>query len=1828
MIPKASYRIAFPLLFGLLFGGPLSAQVYIMDGSDITACEGVFYDSGGPGGDYDALDNFVTTICSDNSSGTHIRLTFEPRIDLGFGDVLCIFDGPDTNAPTIECFTLFNDGSPVTVQASAANTSGCLTISFLSSLFFSGDGWSAEIECIPSCQPIVAEIDSTLPAMVPADSGFIDICPGDAVQFSADASFPQDGLIYDQDTATATFHWDFGDGNTATGRQLSHTFTEPGGYFVNLSVTDQQGCTNTNLAQVRVRVAPPIQIAGNSPGPGPICTGDSAGLSLSIDPLAPADLTISQDSAQFPSQNIESDSLPLPDGIGIPYQTSLSFFDFAPGQTLDDLQQLDAICINAEHSYLRDLEIRLTCPNGSSVVLQEHLGATGGPVFLGIPDEDDDLFPIPGQGFDYCWTPTATNGTMLAFADNNGLTTLPPGDYNSAEPLSNLLGCPLNGTWTLTVEDFLTLDNGFLFSWSLGFANSILPQSQLFSPGLADLTWTHAGGLLNAGPDSLLLQPPGPGLYPYRLTATDSFGCSADTLLFLEVLPDYDPACRQACNDNLIPNTDAVICRGDTANLFAFASADTALGQAVFTQLPNYAFGFANHPPANPYASVLPVDNVLPSILNEPAATIVSVCVDISTDWNEDIALFLQAPNGALLELSTGNGGDSDNYTGTCFTPLATVPITAGTPPFTGDFLPEGNWNTLSGTPINGDWTLLVSDAFDPSQFGTLNSWSITFQLDNQVTYSWSPNTDISCTDCPDPRVFPATSTWYTVETNDATGCQQSDSVFVQVIAPATPPQVSCAVTGPGEISFSWTGSSTQYEYNIISNGMPGGWTGPVTDPFLTLDGLQPEDEVTLQVRKYQDPTSLLCGDSIGSATCQIPPCMLTGSLPDPPVPVSCFGEADGSVFVSAMDSAGQVLYTLLPNGIQQSAGLFTNLAPGDYAVALEDELLCVDTVSFTISEPLELDASIQVDQPILCAGDSSGAISVNVFGGNGNPSFSWSFDPGLDVDSVAGLPAGTYSVTITDDRACRDSAQVNLLEPDSLRLNLSGANPTCFNQNDGQLSANAFGGTGQIDLQWSTGATSQSLANLPPGPYCVTATDANGCTLTQCDTLLGPPPLLVDTILVTDPTCSGESNGQITVIVEGGVDPYSYLWSDPLGQINPTATNLPAGSYSVAISDANGCTLNATASLTEPQPIQIDLDVTSVACRGDSTGQVIPAVSGGTAPYFFDWPNGSTDSILANIPAGSGLLTVSDVNGCLQQAGYTIGEPAEALQLQAEQLARGCFGQAQNTAQALANGGTSPYQFTWSNGDTGATVFPLDSLSYSVTATDANGCRLTDEVTLSDLEPITFLIQASKPTCPGDQDGSLGITIISGGAGSQLDDYTFSWNTGQTGSFIDSLAGNLTYSVTVTDTAGCTAERQRLLSDPLAITFEFATTPALCNGSEDGTATVQNIQGEYDTYDFLWDAAAGNQTTATATGLAAGAYSVTLTDEFGCAGSGSTVVSEPPPLAAIFESDDNDCFQGTEGRLTVAASGGVPGYTYRWSDGSQGPTAENLPAGEFWVSITDANGCLHTDTAFIEEPDPVTIELDIRNVTCFGGTDGIISIEALGGTPPYRYSLDDLNYSGANAMLALPADAYSVYVRDREDCVFNTEGPVTQPLPLIVDAGPPDTTLSLGDTAQLNGQALQAQGTVDFFWEAPYMGTLSCTACPDPMAFPQSTISYILTATDEAGCEGSDRIQVLVEKDRTVLVPTGFSPNGDNTNDRLLVHGREGTRILQFRIYDRWGELVFQDGDFEVNDTGRGWDGTFRGQPMNADVYLWRVEAEYPDGEQQAFQGQTTLIR
>ena len=597
---KLKFTFIIALLFSNFF---LVAQNYLMDGSPITDCSGFFLDSGGGAGNYSPNEDFTTVICADGSTGTHIQLNFS-GVDAGAGDVLCFYDGTDTNAPFLACHDDFNPGTPFIIQATAVNLTGCLTITWTSDGGGEDNGWSAAIACIPACQLIEAQLSFTDPVVNPADTGWIDICPGDIVEFQGQGFYPQDGLVYNHSDLTSTFEWDFGDGTFGSGDVAQHVYDEPGGYIVQLTITDILGCTNSNFISQRIRVAPPVDFTLGDNIVEQVCVGDTIQLDAIVDTV---DTVLSVSSvpveASFQADGVRSDSLALPDGTGAAYETGIAFTNFSPGQVLTDINDLIDICVIMEHSYMRDLEISLTCPDGTNVILHNFGGTTGGEVFLGEPFEADEGFnpPIPGVGYEYCWTPGSTNGTWLEYANANNPGTLPPQDYESFDPLTDFLGCPLNGEWTISVQDLWGVDNGYIFEWSITFADDIYPNLETFTPAIVDYQWIQQPSMFFYSQDSIATTPPNAGIGSYIFEVTDEFGCAWDTTVTVDILPETHPDCYN-CQDLLSPVPDTTICTDESIVLDVSTNiADTT--DVTFEAFPNEEIGFSIYPPEYAFRS-------------------------------------------------------------------------------------------------------------------------------------------------------------------------------------------------------------------------------------------------------------------------------------------------------------------------------------------------------------------------------------------------------------------------------------------------------------------------------------------------------------------------------------------------------------------------------------------------------------------------------------------------------------------------------------------------------------------------------------------------------------------------------------------------------------------------------------------------------------------------------------------------------------------------------------------------------------------------------------------------------------------------------------------------------------------------------------------------------------------------------------------------------------------------------------------------------------------------------------------------------------------------
>ena len=327
---RATLTIFFAAFFLTVHG-----QDFIMDGSPINSCSGFFMDSGGSN-PYSPNENLTTTICADGVGGTHIQLIFSGT-DLGAGDDICFYDGTDTGAPLLTCASDFNGQGEFIIQATAPNLSGCVTVVFTSDGAGEGEGFSADINCIASCQTIQSILVSSDPEVSPIDTGYIDICPGERVFLTGAGSYPQNGEVYNHSDFTSTFEWDFGDGVIGYGPNVTHVYDDPGGYVIQLTITDTLGCQNTNFISQRVRVStkPNFDLGGDLASQ--ICANDTVMLSAMVNQLdSNAIVSVSPNQGTFSVEGIRSDSLALPDGDGSSYETSISFNDFAPGAVLTD----------------------------------------------------------------------------------------------------------------------------------------------------------------------------------------------------------------------------------------------------------------------------------------------------------------------------------------------------------------------------------------------------------------------------------------------------------------------------------------------------------------------------------------------------------------------------------------------------------------------------------------------------------------------------------------------------------------------------------------------------------------------------------------------------------------------------------------------------------------------------------------------------------------------------------------------------------------------------------------------------------------------------------------------------------------------------------------------------------------------------------------------------------------------------------------------------------------------------------------------------------------------------------------------------------------------------------------------------------------------------------------------------------------------------------------------------------------------------------------------------------------------------------------------------
>lgn len=746
-----------------------------------------------------------------------------------------------------------------------------------------------------------------------------------------------------------------------------------------------------------------------------------------------------------------------------------------------------------------------------------------------------------------------------------------------------------------------------------------------------------------------------------------------------------------------------------------------------------------------------------------------------------------------------------------------------------------------------------------------------------------------------------------------------------------------------------------------------------------------------------------------------------------------CFSDSKGEVNISVDGGVSPYQYNWSTGSTAQD---LVDVVAGRYEVRVTDQNGCLDTLSATVEEAPQLEVEVE-STDILCQGESTGAIDLTVSGGVAPYTYNWS--NGATTQDISEIPQGQYSVVIEDANGCSEIRDVLITEPPKFVAILeSQTDIKCYGQSTGAINVRVSGGVTPYEFEWSNGATTEDISSIPAGSYTLTATDANGCVQTIATEITQPSEVLFEVNSVTDVKCYGDQTGAVDISITGGVGPYAYQWNN--NATTQDLVNVPAGQYSVKITENNGCENIIEAEVTQPEPLVLNLDtVGHVSCFGNETGLINISVSGGVAPYEYSWSNGATTEDIANVGAGRYSVTVTDANGCVQTGETVINEPPPFVASVAEVVNIKCNGNETGSISLNVRGGVQPYVFEWSNGASSQNLQNLAAGTYSAVITDANGCVQEVSATITEPQPLVVdLISASDVTCFGGTNGNVDIYVEGG-----TTPYTYQWSNGATTQDLVNVPAG-TYSLTVTDRMGCAdANVEVTIVEPDELVASFVDVTDISTFGLNSGAIDITVGGGVPPYKYSWSNGA---TTQDISEIPAGNYSVRVVDAQNCEKQLQTVVNQPPPLQVSVSSVINiQCNDANTGAINVDVTGGVMPYTFEWSNGDSVQSLIDVPAGDYSLTVTDANGIKKVVNSTISEPSAINVKVDKQvDILCFGESTGEIAITVTGGVAPYAYRWS--NGSTSQDLNNIPAGQYDLVVTDKNGCSEQLSLEISEP--------------------------------------------------------------------------------------------------------------------------------------------------------------------------------------
>jgi len=1214
----------------------------------------------------------------------------------------------------------------------------------------------------------------------------------------------------------------------------------------------------------------------------------------------------------------------LPDGSGVSYSSPLTIAGFQPGQTLDNMSQLQQVCATMEHSYLGDLQIKIISPNGQEVILKEFNG--GGSCDLGEPfasgpvDGQNSNLVDPGVGYEYCWNTTPNYGTMVSESNNYSHTIqastggtytdnyLPAGSYASFDNLNGLLGSTLNGDWTIEVTDQYNLDNGYIFNWNIALVSdlpdtlvTIIEPDEIIIDGF--ITQAQCGG--NDGAINISVtndNPPYTYLWSNGATTEDVNGLSAGTY---QVVVTNSTGCSDSMTFNL-SNISSLNISSTVTQVTCSGGTNGVIDITPSGGTPAYTYAWSNGATTQDLTGL--TDGTYTLTLTDNNGCVLNEDVVVGTLPAIDITL-----NNSANEFCGQQNGSID------------IDVTGGSGSY--GYSWDNGVTTQDLSNINqGTYTVTVTDA---NSCTVNNAFTITNDVSNcssfcYLTLTTNTVTDESCGDgagAIDLNINNPTNP-FVVSWSNGAGTEDINNLSTGIYSVTVTDANQCTETL--DVTVGNNTGTLAISNPLITNDNCGNGNGSID--ITVSGGTSPYAFAWSNGATTEDITGLMAGVNTVTIT-DAGGCTLTQSFTvgnNSPITETAIvlnencGNNFGSINLTV--SGGQSPFTYA-----WSTGATTedinNLTAGTYNVVITDNVGCQITSDYTVNNSASNMSLSNITVTNEECGNGTGAIDILVVGGTTPYTFAW--NNGATTEDLSGLSAGTYDCTISDANGCQISTGNKIVFNTAGTMNVTTTSLTdevCGN-GTGQIDVTVTGGTTPYSFSWDNGATTEDITSLTAGTYVLTATDAGGCSFTYSESVSNNPGTLnITSTIATDENC-GDGTGTINVTVSGGNTPYTFAWSN--GASIEDISNLNAGTYTLNLTDNAGCATSTSATITG-EGLSLTSQTVSDELCGNGQGTIDITIVGGTTPYSFNWSNGAISEDLNNLSAGTYTLNVTDATGCSLNQSFSVNDNTNGLSISSMNVTDENCGDGQGAIDATISGGISPLFYNWDNGATTEDITNLNAGTYNLTVTDNLGCTVNQSATVNNISGgFTASITSTTDENCGDGSGAIDILVTGGQT-----PYVFAWDNGATTEDLTNLnAGN--YNVNVTEGNGCSVNLSATVNN---ITGTLAISNATVQNENCGNASGfidLTISGGSTPYTFAWDNGA---TTGDISGLSAGNYNCVITDNSGCSVTYNGIITDAGGNMSTSPIVTNELCGNGQGSIDVTVGGGISPYSYSWS--------------------------------------------------------------------------------------------------------------------------------------------------------------------------------------------------------------------------------------------------------------------------------------------------------